>query len=182
MCRTLTSWSKGNNVASNIRILPPLSLTDALFVQTDAGDEGLGYWFTTPQENFRNLTWAACTLPSCQSATSSTWKELNTVLWALQQHPEWNGQSIIFVLDSAVAAFDLNSGTCSSGSFATLCSILSLCSSSYIHLVALWVPREENTFADYLTHHCVISRKDADEGVVHLGDSGDMDGKVVYRR
>ena len=179
---TLTSWSKGNNVASNIRILPPLSLTDALFVQTDAGDEGLGYWFTTPQENFRNLTWAACTLPSCQSATSSTWKELNTVLWALQQHPEWNGQSIIFVLDSAVAAFDLNSGTCYSGSFATLCSILSLCSSSYIHLVALWVPREENTFADYLTHHCVISRKDADEGVVHLGDSGDMDGKVVYRR
>jgi len=177
---TLAAWSKGDKVSSNIRILPPLSMADSLFVQTDAGDEGLGYWVTTPKDDFSKLTWFARTLPPSESPSSSTWKELNTVLWALQQHPEWGGQSIIFVLDSAAAAFDLNSGTCSSGSFTTLCSILSLCTTSFIHLVALWVPREENTFADYLTHHCVLNRKESDQGMVQLDEPRDMDGKAVH--
>ena len=167
---TLKSWSLGSAISANVRLLPPHSLSNSIYMQCDAGDEGLGYWLTLPSTNFERLHWYSRRLPESPStqATSSTWKELNTVLWALQSHSEWRGLTVIAVLDSAAAAYNLNSGSCASDSFSTLHDIFTTCDIMSVHIIALWVPREDNSFADYLTHHCMQTSSEVDSGVVQL--------------
>ena len=43
----------------------------------------------TVKDDFRHLRFAACVLPCVAGSTSSTFKELSTLAWALPQHVEW---------------------------------------------------------------------------------------------
>ena len=165
---TLGSLSVNQLSPANIKILPPRSVEDALFYQGDAGDEGLGYWIASPSDGFHSIKWFASTLPFDSTTTSSTFKELATLRWAIQSHPEWAGQLIICVFDSAAAAYNLNSSTCSPGCFVVLHDIMSACDTRMISIVALWVSRDDNTFADYLTHHCLAVHRKVDRGVVNI--------------
>jgi hypothetical protein len=47
---------------------------------------------------------------------------------------------------------------------AVLVRILEICDHARLQLLALWVPRDHNTLADYLSHLCVLLDRDSVEG------------------
>jgi hypothetical protein len=160
----LSKWMKGTVLSANVRVIPSQLIKDAIFVQQDAGDEGLGYFTALREEDFKHVRWYACTL-SDDSVTSSTYKELSTVVWALKSHKEWTNRLIVAVFDSSAAAFGVNNGSSSSASCMNLIEELYLlCDELNITIVALWVPRDENSFADTLTHFCLHNRSSNAEG------------------
>lgn len=161
---TLSKWMKGDLLNANVRVIPSQLVSDAVFVQQDAGDDGLGYFTALKAENFKRIRWHACTLKD-DAVTSSTYKELSTVVWALKSHKEWSNRLIVAVFDSSAAAFGVNNGSSSSASCMELIEELYLlCDDLNITIVALWVPREENSFADMLTHLCLHNRSTNAEG------------------
>lgn len=163
---TLESWSKGELLSTNVKILSSRDIEDSLFLQCDAGDEGHGYYVARVRDGFRRLHWYA-RLPVSTAITSSTWKELYTIVWALEDHPEWRDCVLTLVFDSSAAAFALDSGSSASVDCHELIkTIYLLCDVANIHPVALWVPREHNQFADHLTHYCMLHRYASASGVV----------------
>jgi hypothetical protein len=139
-------------------------------VQQDAGDEGLGYFWVTVKEDFRRLRFAACVLPFDAETSSSTFKELSTLAWALPRHLDWSDRLVIVVFDSAASAYAVNYGCSRSDACLSLIECIYLtCDANNITLVALWVPREDNTFSDMLTHICVHNRTLGIEGEFEIG-------------
>lgn len=158
---TLECWSSGKILKTNVRVIPSHLVSDSVVMQQDAGDEGLGYFWVSVKDDFKHLRFAACLLPGSgdPSQTSSTVKELSTLAWAIPRHFEWSDRLLIVVFDSSAAAFAVNHGSSSSDHCMTLIeSIYMSCDSFNITLVALWLPREQNTFSDMLTHICVHNR------------------------
>ena len=161
---TLSKWIKGSLLSANVRVIPSQLISDAVFLQQDAGDEGLGYFTALKEEDFKRIRWHACTLKD-DTMTSSTYKELSTVVWALKSHKEWSNRLIVAVFDSSAAAFAVNNGSSSSASCMNLIEELYLlCDDLNITIVALWVPRDENSFSDMLTHFCLHNRTTNVEG------------------
>lgn len=165
---TLSKWAKGTLLRSNVRVIPSQLIDDAVFIQQDAGDDGLGYFSALMEEGFRRIRWYARTLDETLE-TSSTFKELSTIAWALLSRVEWTSRLVVAVFDSSAAAFGINNGS----SPAPCCmeiieAIYILCDERNITLVALWVPRAENTFADMLTHFCIQNRTESAEGQFEL--------------
>ena len=161
---TLTKWSSGSLLRSNVRVIPSQLVKDAVFVQQDAGDEGLGFFTTLVEEGFQRVRWYACLLPEGGS-TSSTYKELSTIVWAVKRRHEWANKLVVAVFDSSAAAFSVNNGSSSSGPCMLLIEELYLlCDEFNITIVALWTPRTDNTFADMLTHLCLHNRTTVAEG------------------
>ena len=80
-------------------------------------------------------------------------------------HDDWADHLVVVIFDSSAAAFGVNHGSSPS----ELCmniieSIYLSCDTLNVTLVALWVPREQNTFSDMLTHICVHNRTAEFEG------------------
>ena len=158
-------WISGAAMSSNVRVISSNMVSSSIVMQQDAGDEGLGYFWVTVKDEFKHLQFAACLLPKSVDTTSSTFKELSTLAWALPRHVDWSDRLLIVVFDSSAAAFAINHGASSSESCMSLIeSIFMTCDSYNITLVALWVPREQNTFSDMLTHICVHNRTSHLEG------------------
>lgn len=165
---TLSKWSHGSLLRTNVRVIPSQQVDDAVFVQQDAGEEGLGYFSALKEEMFRRVRWYARTLETT-SETSSTFKELSTLRWALKDRTEWTNKLVVSVFDSSAAAFGVNNGSSTAPSCMELIeAIYKLCDERNITLVALWVPRAENTFADMLTHLCIHNRIESAEGEFKL--------------
>ena len=168
---TLECWISGSVLSTNVKVICSNLVSSSIVMQQDAGDEGLGYFWVTVKDQFKHLQFAACLLPSSDDtlSTSSTFKELSTLAWALPLHMDWSDRLLIVVFDSSAAAFAINHGASSSESCMTLIeSIYMTCDSYNITLVALWVPREQNTFSDMLTHICVHNRTSHLEGEFEL--------------
>jgi hypothetical protein len=169
--KTLECWISGAVMRSNVRVICSNLVSSSIVMQQDAGDEGLGYFWVTVKDDFKHLQFAACLLPSSTDTipSSSTFKELSTLAWALPLHIEWSDRLLIVVFDSSAAAFAINHGASSSDSCMSLIeTIYMTCDSFNITLVALWVPREQNTFSDMLTHICVHNRTTHLEGEFDL--------------
>lgn len=168
MVDTLRKWSEGSLLRANVRVIPSQLIEDAVFVQQDAGDEGLGYFSALMEEGFKRIRWYARTLDTT-GETSSTFKELSTIRWALKNRFEWTNRLVVVVFDSSAAAFGVNNGSSVAPSCMELIeAIYELCDERNITLVALWVPRAENTFADMLTHLCIHNRIENAEGEFEL--------------
>jgi hypothetical protein len=164
----LRKWREGSVLRANVRVIPSQLIEDAVFVQQDAGDEGLGYFSALMEEGFRRIRWYARTLDTT-GETSSTFKELSTIRWALMSRHEWTNRLVVVVFDSSAAAFGLNNGSSAAPSCMELIeAIYELSDERNITLVALWVPRAENTFADMLTHLCIHNRTESAEGEFKL--------------
>lgn len=160
----LTTWMKGSLAHSNVRVIPSQLVSKAVFLQQDAGDEGLGYFTAMMKEDFKRVRWYACTLKD-DNVTSSTFKELSTTVWAVKSHREWSNRLVVAVFDSSAAAFGVNNGSSPSAACMGLIEELYLlCDELNITIVALWIPRTENSFADMLTHFCLHNRSSFAEG------------------
>jgi hypothetical protein len=70
---------------------------------------------------------------------------------------------LLWVTDCLAAAWSLNKGRCREDiGLVTLAKILELCDTKMIQIVALWVPRESNLLADYLSHLSFYMNRNVD--------------------
>ena len=68
---------------------------------------------------------------------------------------------LIWITDNESASYSINKGNCRDpASHTTLSNILYLCDLYHIEILALWVPREENQLADYLSHLSTYINRD----------------------
>jgi len=96
-------------------------------------------------------------------STSRIWraKELFGLQFALEHElQELEKILLIWTTDSQTAFYAVNKGSSSSEQCRTVLSaIFSLCDVKKIFLLALWLPREENTHADFLSHLATLSHR-----------------------
>jgi len=60
---------------------------------------------------------------------------------------------LVWITDNESSTWAVNKGNCKDpASRALLASILGLCDSHQLQIIALWVPKESNQSADYLSH------------------------------
>jgi ribonuclease HI len=85
---------------------------------------------------------------------------------------------LVWITDSQSAVWSVNKGGCTEErALAVLSDILHLCDVAHIHIIALWVPREENQVADYLSHFAYLSDRDERHGwLTELGLSPECIG------
>lgn len=93
-------------------------------------------------------TWASWT-----QQYSSGFQELLPILFALQLvGPRWANHVVVFTTDNLGNMFALNKGSSrSQDSFQLIFRIFELAAQYNIYLVADWIPRDYNVFADYVT-------------------------------
>ena len=98
---TLECWISGSLLRSNVRVISSQLMSDSMVMQQDAGDEGLGYFWVSVKDEFKHLRFEACLLPAEDDPSSSTFKELSTLAWALPRHPEWLDRLLVVIFDSS---------------------------------------------------------------------------------
>lgn len=93
-------------------------------------------------------TWASWT-----QQYSSGFQELLPILFALQLvAPRWANHVVVFTTDNLGNRFALNKGSSRSPDyFRLIFRIFELAAEYIMYLVADWIPRDWNVFADYVT-------------------------------
>jgi hypothetical protein len=72
---------------------------------------------------------------------------------------------LVWITDSQSAAYSINKGSCESEiGFLNLRKILEICDTNKLSIIALWVPRESNLLADYLSHLSYYMNRDTVSG------------------
>lgn len=194
-CQILESWASGTNSCREYPILSTARLLDdegliEVVVSDAAGVDGLGYFhgpLNTPEDEMR--------YHSSQWSDSHTFVhshngELRVLLHYLQRTEERN-KIIVWVSDCLAGVWSVLRGrSVKDVSMQTLREIFELADVKRLHLLALWVPRETNRFADFLSHLSATLRRsevegrvgdlaaDGDKAVSHEGGTGA--GRVLY--
>jgi hypothetical protein len=170
----LNKWTDGENYGNEYPIISSSyilnNLDQIILVQSDmSGPDGLGYHtylMTDPDTDvdFFAMRWCPNFLPS---------SSMEGELLALEEFLKREGQAkyahrrctIVWVSDSMSAVWAILKGRCHHPSpLAVLVRILELCDDARLQLLALWVPREQNSLADYLSHLCVLLDRDSVSG------------------
>lgn len=120
-------------------------------VHVDASDEAWGAWCTTLQGTVES---ASLSFPIGVAEESSTLRELRGVLWGLQRfRGAVAGRSVLVRSDNQGVFYIIRKGGSSQPDLSLVCQqILSWCIGQGTSLFIDWVPREENEYADYLSH------------------------------
>ena len=156
----LSAWQSDENSGLESHIFSPeeIMANPSLFhlVQSDAsGTDGFGYVHATLADNtnyqFLSKTWG-CTLP-IHSHDAELRALLDFCISArMPQH-----SLIMWVSDCEAAVWSINKGNRDDPiSRPILANILSSCDHHHCQLFAFWVPREQNQFADYLSHFAYL--------------------------
>lgn len=90
----------------------------------------------------------------------------------LPRHP----MVLLWVTDSTSAALSVNKGNCRSlEGYEELEAVFSVCDAYGYELLAMWVPREDNVLADYLSHLSAMlgrSRASGRVGAMEIAAAG----------
>lgn len=155
----LHTWELNNSSRLEYSILSAeelISRNDSITVlQSDAsGPHGFGYHFSYYGDDAGSAKWVSKRWPiNHQYNVSSHSDELMALKDFLLSTHVTADSILVWVTDSESAMWSVNKGRChSAASLSVLSDILTSCDSHRIQLVALWVPREQNTAADYLSH------------------------------
>jgi hypothetical protein len=152
----LLSWENGDSTGLVFRIISSETLlsnpTSIYLVQSDAsGTDGFGYF-----HSFLNS--------DDIQYVSKSWEEPlddpnNSMLFELHALLDYlitctiRGVILIWINDNESSTWAINKGNCKDpASRIVLTRILHYCDLYHLQVLALWVPREQNTFADYLSH------------------------------
>ena len=113
-------------------------------VQSDAaGLDGFGYFYGA-LESYDPKYYSSRWTEEYQFVHSHNGEIRNTAA---------RGVLVLWVTGCLAAVWSVNKGRCFEGvGMASLTAILVLCDEKRIQLLPLWVPRESNQFADYLSH------------------------------
>jgi len=185
--KVLEPWASGQPSDREYKIMSVSELMvddcDLMHImQSDmAGDDGYGYYHGRLSEldpRYRSWRWVDGFKPY-----SSTWGELKALLHFIQDDCP-REKMLVWVSDSLAAVFSINNGRAREPQCAALVEeILELCDALRVQIVALWVPREENELADYLSHLSFILNRDSVGGVISgLAREGMADRKSPLPR
>jgi hypothetical protein len=169
----LNRWASDNLNGLEYPILSASELLDQpdkmYLVQSDAsGTDGFGYfegYLTDEDPKFTAGQWTQ----DFQFVTSH-----NGELKALQHFVQQTSISrvmLVWISDSLSAVWSVNKGRCKEEcGLITLRIILEECDNKRLQIIAIWVPRELNLIADYLSHLASSLHRDLVRG--RLGDLG----------
>jgi hypothetical protein len=170
----LEEWSRGGATGLEYPIFSAGELVGdsgrVYFVQSDAsGDDGFGYLYGSmgdQQPRFYSQEWGGDYV--FQSSHNGELQALRCFL----SKSEINNKVLIWVSDSLSAVWSLNKGRCHADiSMVTLEDILCECDEKRLQILGIWVPRELNEFADYLSHLSHSMDRSAVSGWVGAGGS-----------
>ena len=139
-------------------------------LQSDAsGSDGFGYYHGWLQDNdilYVSKTWEDA--GPDRDHTKSHRDELTAVMDFLIHHREKRDVKrciLIWLTDSQGGVYSVNKGSCySPDSLSILRVILEICDEFKISIIGLWIPREENELADYLSHLSYSLNRDSIDG------------------
>lgn len=170
----LKRWEEGNSGHISYPIVNPhqlLAHTNAVYViQSDAsGTDGFGFhgcYLEESPDSFdvHSYAWTS-ERPAPRSSHAAE-------LIALQEAISWlpckplQPRLVVWITDSMSATYSVNKG-CSrkDESFPILSKVFQSCDDQRYLLVAVWVPREENMLADFLSHFSYVLRRESIGGV-----------------
>jgi len=161
----LKSWETNKSSGYEYRILSADRICNEPFtiyvIQSDAsGDDGFGYyhsWLDEIEPHFVSKQWPSV----LDSSIHSMLFELYALEDFLQYECYCRDCILIWITDNESASYSVNRGNCKDpASYTTLSNILYLCDLYHIELLALWIPREENQMADYLSHLSTYINRD----------------------
>jgi hypothetical protein len=130
-----------------------------------SGDDGIGYYTYTmanPEADvsFFSEQWLN---KKPVSTMEGELRALETFL--CKEGSKYCNSILVWISDSISGVYAVLKGRCKeSSSYVVLEHILSLCDSHRLLLVAIWVPRELNEVADYLSHLSVLFNRERVEG------------------
>jgi hypothetical protein len=160
----MSRWSQGDLSGREYPILNGSTLIDEGMIwvlQSDAsGPDGFGYYYGSLDEE--NPPYVSRIWGNGYEFISSHHGELEPLLHFLRGKPI-RGRALIWLTDSLSAVWSVNKGNCKAeASFPLLEEILLLCDELKMQLLSMWIPREENVYADYLSHLASsLGRKEA---------------------
>jgi hypothetical protein len=134
------------------------------FIQGDAsGEDGQGYYHGSLADEDYEFVATAWKGDEWDFETSHA-GELKTPLHFLR-HTELRDVVVVVILDCLSAVWSINKGRCYERvGRVVLAEILRLCDEKGIQLVGLWVPRERNECADFLSHLAALLNRDEVSG------------------
>jgi hypothetical protein len=159
----LHKWSQGQLTGSEIPIINAQQLLKhpdmlQICVSDMSGPDGLGlYYGALNDSNPRVFSrqWVSAELP----LPSTGHGELLALLEYLLRTTS-KDCLLVWITDGLVAAFIVNKGTCNTHADVLLLErIFDLADDRRIQIVALWVPRAQNAFADHLSHLALLLNK-----------------------
>ena len=152
----LTSWEHEDSTNLVYRILSADILAkdphSIYVIQSDAsGTDGYGYYhsyLSSRNPVFVSKRWDKDFTQSSNSMYFELYALFDFLLEATVRQC-----ILVWITDNESSTWAINKGNCKdSASRVLLASILGLCDSYRLQIIALWVPRENNQFADYLSH------------------------------
>ena len=149
-------------------------------VQSDmSGPDGFGYFYGYLGDG--NPMYLSRAWGGDYQFRSSHDGEMQALLHYVLRTDE-EGKIVVWLTDSLSGVWSINKGSCHSDvSMVTLEAILECCDIKRIQLIALWLPREHNQFADYLSHlSSFLGREEVEGRVCELNVS--QESRVEGRR
>jgi len=168
--KKLTCWANSQSAAGDFRLFSGSEILAnkhlVIILQSDAsGTDGFGYFFSTLHS--ASFKWVSRSWPAGFTPQHSHHAELLALLSFLQSATEFHGLGslLIWVSDCEAACWSINKGNCHDPtSFAVLADIYALIDEHLFQVLALWVPREDNQFADHLSHLSTLLSRSTVEG------------------
>ena len=180
----LRTWENSQTGQVEYRILSASELRAdpkaMLVLQSDAsGTDGFGYYWgylTSEHMQYTACRWG----PEHDLNTSSHAFELIALEHFLSRECTATDAVLVWITDNEGASWSVNKGRCREPyGMELLSSILHQCDAKRLQLLALWVPREHNELADYLSHLAVYLDRDEVRGSLEdlrnrTGSSGEQ--------
>jgi hypothetical protein len=165
--KLLSTWAENKNSGSEYPIISSAELIQNLdsiiVIQSDmSGPDGIGYFVYTVQNPEVELEYVSEKWKEGYTPCSSMLGELLALHNFLKNKgSNLHNHILVWVTDSMSSAWAILKGRCKGPEpLKVLCDILEMCDMLGVLLLALWVPREFNELADFLSHlSCYVSRQ-----------------------
>lgn len=163
----LRSWEDHTSSQLEYKILSAQAIQEdgrsIMVVQSDAsGVDGFGYYYgylSDTDLKFTSKQWDEA------PQVSSHAFELAALEYFLLQDCTARDCVLVWITDNEGAVWSVNKGSCrGAASRDSLVNILRVCDQRRLQIVAMWVPRERNELADYLSHLAAFVHRDQVRG------------------
>jgi hypothetical protein len=164
----LESWATNQSTGLEYKILNGqeiLNYPEGIYIcQSDAsGTDGFGYaWSPLAEDAYQ---WFSAQWPKDELPAQSHEAELRSLQHFVKHRLGGQATLCIWISDSESACWTINRGHCADPiALPILEEIFDKLDQSRIQVVALWVPREENTLTDFLSHFAFLMDRDSITG------------------
>ena len=157
----LEKWERGEDSSLSFPILSPQEILDSplstYVLQSDAsGTDGFGFHGSYLEEEdqvYHSFSWSL-DRPAPASSHAAELVALCVALKSILSAPgKTRPRMLVWISDSQSAVHSVNKGVAKRDEgYEIVREILDWCDDCRTVIVGLWVPREENTLADYLSH------------------------------